>query len=77
MLVASILAAHNYNPIEEMISVGRDPLASRELRGRMASEVAQYAYSKMRAMDVTLTGPDGGPVQQVMEVVFIKAEPHD
>jgi DnaJ-class molecular chaperone len=43
-----------------------------ELRGKMLSELAQYKYPKRKAMDVQLTGENGGPMKSHITIEFVR-----
>lgn len=59
--VREILAELNCNSIEGMALLAMDKNNTPELRGRMYAELAQYEYSKRRAVE--LSGIDGAPVE--------------
>ena len=48
-----ILAELGCDPIEGMARIATDESNSAELRGRMLAELAQYAYPKRKAVEVT------------------------
>lgn len=48
-----VLAELDCDPIEGMARIAKDETTSPELRGRMLAELAQYAYPKRKAVEVT------------------------
>ena len=58
--VAGKLAELKCDPIEIMAQIAMDSKESAQLRGRMASELAQYCFPKLRALEHS--GPMGGPI---------------
>lgn len=68
-------AGEGETPLEYMLRVMRDETQAPERRDRMAVGAAPYVHAK--AMEIS--GPDGGAIQAVHEVVFrgVRAQPHD
>lgn len=56
LLAVTRLEELGCDPIEGMIIIAKDPQSSPELRGKMYSELAQYAYPKRKAIDHNITG---------------------
>ena len=50
--IGELLESLGHSPIEAMVQIATDPEASRELRGRMNAELAQYVYPKRKAVEV-------------------------
>jgi hypothetical protein len=50
--ISELLESLGHNPIEAMVRIATDLNASLELRGRMNAELAQYVYSKRKAVEV-------------------------
>ena len=59
LLAVTRLEELGCDPIEGMAKLAVDPTSSPELRGKMYSELAQYAYPKRKAIDHTVTGTVG------------------
>ena len=57
--ISDLLASLGHNPIAAMVSIATNPKASLELQGRMNAELAQYVYSKRKAVEVT--GDESSP----------------
>lgn len=49
------------DPLAGMAMIAADPSASKELRGKMYAELAQYIYPKRKAIECS--GPGGGPIE--------------
>jgi hypothetical protein len=45
---------------------------SPELRLRALAELAEYKYAKRKAVDVQLTGQDGGPLEHKITIEFVR-----
>lgn len=56
LLAVTRLEELGCDPIEGMAKLAVDPTSSPELRGKMYSELAQYAYPKRKAIDHTMSG---------------------
>ena len=56
--VAKRLEELGCDPFEGMSIIANDPKCSKELRGKMLAELAQYVAPKRRSVE----GPNGGPV---------------
>lgn len=46
---------------------------SPETRAKMYAELARYIQPQRKAVDVSLTGADGGPIQHAIRVNYIKS----
>ncbi len=58
--VAAKLEALGCDPIAGMAALARDEKATKELRGKMLSELAQYVAPKRKAIEHS--GPAGDPI---------------
>lgn len=56
--IARQLEKMGCDPIAGMASIAMDEKATPELRGRMYAELAQYVYSKRKAIEVSGEGGD-------------------
>ena len=63
--VADKLAALNFDPIAAMVAIATDPGADLALRGRMASDLAQFVHPRRKAVEHA--GDGGGPM--VVQIV--------
>ena len=56
----ALMEQFGFDPLKGMISIAIDADQEPAIRARMYAELAQYAYPKLRAME--LTGAAGGPI---------------
>jgi len=64
----------NYNAIIEMARIGNDEDQPMELRFQAHKEVAKYCWPQLKAVDVSLSGEDGGPIEHRLVVSFKEAK---
>jgi hypothetical protein len=66
------VAKSGLTPKDYLLSVMRDEDIDRDTRIEAAKAVAPYVHPKLSAIDATVTGKDGGPIEQSLTVQFIK-----
>jgi len=54
-------------PLDYILAVMRDPKAEPERRDKMALAAVPFFHPKLNAIDATLTGKDGGPIETKSE----------
>lgn len=64
--VAAKLAVWGFDPFRTMVEIARDPESAPELKGRMASELAQYVAPKRKAVEHS--GPDGDAIEHAVDI---------
>lgn len=71
--VREMLDSLGCDPIEGVARIAENPRNSAELRGRMYAELAQYIYSKRKALDHVMSAAD----QQNLNIRIVRLEAPD
>jgi hypothetical protein len=62
----------NLDPVEEVIKIAQSDESSNELRARIWLSLAEYISPKLRAIDQTLSTPDGAGLR--IEIVRVASQ---
>jgi hypothetical protein len=66
------IAQSGLTPMDFLLTVMRDDNKDLDTRIEAAKAVAPYVHPKLSSVDATVSGKDGGPIEQSLTVQFIK-----